>query len=112
MDPMVTWHLSGTRKFIQLHFIGPLLKHAFSTDEVRKSSMKLADHILEKETSFSEEPHVSPFGSAFNTTQNTFAWLSQPENSFRLQRYGAAMAGTRLLFPANTILQGSPLALR
>lgn len=68
--------------------------------------MYLSDHVFDPKTSFSDEPTASPFNAAYATEQGYFPWLANPGNEMRLKRFGAAMAGSRLMFPSDAILQG------
>jgi hypothetical protein len=83
----------------------------FTTDELLRCASYLPDHVMNGNTAFSEEPREAAFNTAYGTTQGLFEWFSQPENELRKRRFGAGMAGTRLLSPSDVILRGTPMAL-
>ncbi|KAK6974529.1 O-methyltransferase-domain-containing protein [Favolaschia claudopus] len=58
------------------------------TDEIFKSMAYLTETLLDR-----KEGEI-PFNRAFGTDQVMFDWLHQPDNAWRLQRFGLGMAGT------------------
>ena len=82
-----------------------LISYGFSTDEMMKSAVYLADNILDPETGASQDLLDSPFSRAFGR-QRFFEFLERPGNEYRLRRFSAAMLGTIESNNSNAIMTG------
>jgi hypothetical protein len=70
-----------------------------------KAVVHLEDHLLNPKTSVSQEPLDGPFSQAFGR-QLFFDFLENPENEFRLRRFGAAMRGGSTAVGFGSLLTG------
>ncbi|KAF8510927.1 O-methyltransferase [Hysterangium stoloniferum] len=80
------------------------------TDEVFKGSAHMADNLLDQATSHSDLPTLTALNRAFASDVDPFAWFEQPNNQYRLRRFGAAMRTAASVNPSGVILQGFPWA--
>lgn len=76
------------------------------TDEVFKGAAYFAETLLDSSTSHSFLPIQSAFNKAFDVDVDVFEWYERPDNELRFRRFSMAMAATRGLSPADTIMQG------
>lgn len=82
-----------------------LIVCVLSTDEMMKSGSYLADNLLDPATATSQEPLDCPFSRVFGR-ESIFEFFENPENEYRLRRFGAAMVGTRAAFGSRALLTG------
>lgn len=76
------------------HTIGTSALVGHLTDEALKASGYLTETIL-------KDPKSIPFNKALNTDLNFWSFIEQPEQEFRLRRFGAAMAAARTIYLPN-----------
>ncbi|EJD51549.1 O-methyltransferase [Auricularia subglabra TFB-10046 SS5] len=75
-------------------------------DEHMKGGAYLTDTLTDPETAYSDDPTKTAINVALKTNLNYWAWLEQPDQRFRLLRFGMAMHGARTMWGDNFLLQG------
>lgn len=84
--------------------IASLIEHGL--DVGFKSSSYLTETLLDPEFGHATEPTKTALNKAFGIEGDMWSWLEHPDNRLRLARFGAGMAGSRIMTKQDALLGG------
>lgn len=76
------------------------------TDEIMKTVSYLAEAVMDPVSGHNNDVHDLAFNRAFNVKGTFWDWLDQPDQAYRLERFGIAMEGAKNAAPPNAIVEG------